>query len=332
MKKLAWGIIGPGAIAGAFADDLSRVSDRSCFIKALFCHRKENAEAFAMRFPDAEVHTDLMQFIRESAIDAVYIATPHSSHYEYAAVCLKNRIPVLCEKPLTISYKQTKALVQLSQQYQTLLMEGMWSRFLPSIIRVLEIIQSDVIGDIVSIKASMSYQAPRDEGNRYYDPALGGGSLLDLGIYPLFLSLLLLPSLQLITADARKSAKGIDEHCIALFTNEWKQYALLESSILIKTKNEAVISGYKGTVTIHEPWNEKPEGITVLLNNGEMEKYPCLWPGSGFQYEIAAFIKSVENNRIFCEEMPHEVTLQLSYLLDQIKAQVGVVYPDEDRL
>lgn len=202
-------------------------------------------------------------------MDAVYIATPHASHYEYAAACLKHNIPVLCEKPLTVSYEQTAELVRLSRECNTLLMEGMWIRFLPSMSKLINLVEANEIGEVISIKAFMSYQAPKDDSNRYYNPDLGGGSLLDLGIYPLFLTTLLMGRPDYVQASARRSKKGIDEHCVVLLARKQQQYALLESSILIKTKNDAIISGCKGTVIIHEPWNEKPHGISIEWNDGK---------------------------------------------------------------
>lgn len=331
MEKFAWGIIGPGAIASQFTNDFEWVNTRSCYVKAIYCHRKESAEEFASHFPKAIIYTDIEVFVKEAAVQAVYIATPHSSHYKYAAICLRNRIPVLCEKPLTVSYEQTKELVNLSQQHTTLLMEGMWIRFLPSISKLLNAVDAGEIGEVISVKASMSYQAPRDDNNRYYNPELGGGALLDLGIYTLFLTVLLMGRPDTVQASARRSVKGIDEHCVVMLSRAQQQYALLESSILIKTKNDAIVSGCKGSIIIHEPWNEKPGGITIEANDGSKREIPCEWSGSGFQYETDAFLQALQANRIECERIPHETTLLLAELAEMIKKQIGVAYPSEKK-
>lgn len=330
MEKFAWGIIGPGAIANQFATDFQWINTHRCYVKAVLSHRQESAEAFAHTY-GAAAYTDINRFVKEAAVNAVYIATPHALHYQYAAACLKCRIPVLCEKPLTISYAQTAELVRLSQEYNTLLMEGMWIRFLPSMSKLINLAEADEIGEIISIKAFMSYQAPKDDNNRYYNPELGGGSLLDLGIYPLFLTTLLMGKPDYVQASARRSKKGIDEHCAVLLVRDQRQFALLESSILIKTRNEAIISGCKGTVVIREPWNEKPQGIVIEWNDGRKTDIPCEWPGSGFQYEAEAFLQSLASQKTECERMPHEESLLLAELADAIKKQIGVTYPVEKK-
>lgn len=331
MKNFAWGIIGPGAIAGRFVDDFQWVNTHHCFVKAVFSHRKESAEAFAERHPDAKVFTEIEAFVAGAEVQAVYISTPHSSHYEYAAICLAHNIPVLCEKPLTISLPQTQELVRLSRQHHTLLMEGMWVRFLPSFSKLIHLVEQGDIGEVISIKASMSYQAPKDDNNRYYNPELGGGALLDLGIYTLFLSVLCMGRPDQVHAIARRSDKGVDEHSVVLLSRGQRQYALLESSILIKTQNNAIISGCKGTIVIHEPWNEKPKGITIEWNGGRTEDISCEWPGSGFQYETEAFLQLVEEGKVEGERMPHATSLLLAELADIIKNQIGVSYPAEGK-
>lgn len=331
MKKFAWGIIGPGSIASTFVADFQWINTHHCFVKAVFSHRKESAEEFAARHPGAKAFTDIEAFVVQSGVQAVYIATPHSYHYEYAAVCLRHKIPVLCEKPLTISHAQTQDLVRLSQLNQTLLMEGLWVRFLPSFFKLIHLVESGDIGEVISIKASMSYQAPKDDNNRYYNPELGGGALLDLGIYTLFLSVLFMGKPDHVHASARRSAKGIDEHSVVVLSRGQQQYALLESSILIKTKNDAVISGCKGAIVIHEPWNEKPKDIRVEWNDGRSADIPCEWPGSGFQYETEAFLQTWEAGNTECERMPYETSLLLAELADIIKNQIGVSYPAENK-
>ncbi|MDR6340773.1 putative dehydrogenase [Filimonas zeae] len=332
MKKFAWGIIGPGGIASQFVADFQWINTHHCFVKAIYSHRKESAEEFAGKHAGAEVFTDIDAFVTHSGVQAVYIATPHSYHYKYAAICLKHKIPVLCEKPLTISYPQTQELIHLAQQYQTLLMEGMWVRYLPSFSKLIHLVEEGDIGDVISIKASMSYRAPKDENSRYYNPELGGGALLDLGIYTLFLSVLFMGRPDQVHASARKSAKGIDEHSVVLLSKKQQQYALLESSILVKTKNDAVISGCKGTITIHEPWNEKPKGISIEWNDGSTADIPCEWPGSGFQYETEAFLQTWESGQAECDRMPYQTSLLLAELADIIKNQIGVAYPAEGKV
>ena len=215
MKSLSWGIIGPGNIAHDFARDLSLVKP-SQTIHAVFGHTEESANDFAKEFQVRAVFTDLDAFLDSSDIDIVYIATPHPQHYEQSLACLERGIHVLCEKPMTINAGQADRLIEASEKNRCFLMEGMWIRFLPSIQKVLGLIKEDAIGKVISVKASMGYKAPKDDNNRYYNPALGGGSLLDLGIYPVFLSQLLLGRPTEIKAVGTLTNKGIDQSCAIL--------------------------------------------------------------------------------------------------------------------
>src|SRR5687768_2059352 len=276
MRETNWGIIGPGNIANAFAWDLKLVPVLQR-ITAVMGHHPESTNQFARKFNVTDTYTDLDAFIENKTMDAVYIATPHPQHFEYALACLKKNIPVLCEKPMTINADQSRELIVASQKNNTFLMEGMWIRFLPSIQQVLSIIRQGKIGDIFSIKASMGYKAPYDPNSRYFDPALGGGSLLDLGIYPVFLAYLLLGKPDTIKAVGTLSREGVDEACSVLFHYKTGQHAILESSLISQSDTPAEIAGEKGIIKILDPWYEKAKGIELDEYNEGKIIYPCNW-------------------------------------------------------
>ncbi|RYF98323.1 MAG: Gfo/Idh/MocA family oxidoreductase [Chitinophagaceae bacterium] len=231
MEALRWGIIGPGSIARDFADDLKLAPGKQK-VTSVLSHRRESATEFAEEYHIGSIHTELSDFIKEREFDVVYIATPHPLHYEEAKQCLLNGIPVLCEKPMVMNSGQAAELLDLSKEKNTFLLEGMWIRFLPSIKKVLALIASGEIGSVISVKASMSFLAPKDPSSRYFNPELGGGSLLDLGIYPVFLAQLVLGTPSVIKANGKLSAQGIDETCSMLFQYPGGEHASLESSII----------------------------------------------------------------------------------------------------
>ena len=187
MESRHWGIIGPGNIACQFAADL-QLLEKPQPIFAVLSHRKESAAEFAAEWKIKGSYTGLAEFLQHPGLNAVYIATPHPHHFDQALACLEKGLPVLCEKPLTLNAEQTGLLIKASQKNKTFLMEGLWIRFLPAIRQLLSIIDQGMIGNIVSINASISFKADQDEDNRFFNPELGGGSLLDLGIYPIFLA------------------------------------------------------------------------------------------------------------------------------------------------
>jgi predicted dehydrogenase len=325
MEKFNWGIIGPGSIAKDFTEDLKHVKIPQK-VTSVLSHREESAKEFADEFAVDKYYTNIEEFITNRNFDAVYIATPHTSHYEQTLACLNAGIPVLCEKPLVINAGQVKNLIAASQKNNTFLLEGMWIRFLPSINKVLELIANDEIGELVSVKASMSYQAPKDKENRYFNPDLGGGSLLDLGIYPVFLSMLLFGRPNMIKAVGKLSPEGIDETCAVLCQYDNGKHALLDSSIITQGELVAEIMGTAGTIKILSPWNEKPAGIHLTKQGGENKEFPCEWPGRGFQYEVAEVISCIEKKSIETHLYCHHFSLDVMETLDEIRQQLGVKY------
>lgn len=326
MKPFNWGIIGPGSIAKDFTNDLKYVR-RPQAVTAVLSHRKKSAVEFAEQYKVKSYYTDLKKFLDHQHIDAVYIATPHTFHFDQALACLERGIPVLCEKPLVINASQAKKLHAASKKNKTLLIDGMWIRFLPSIQKVLQLISSGAIGKVRSVKASMSYHAPKNKNNRYFDPELGGGSLLDLGIYPVFLAQLLLGVPQKIKAIGNLSKEGIDETCAALFQYKNDEHAFIESSIITRTELSAEIGGDKASIKILSPWNEMPEAIVVTANDGKKTKrYPCKWKGRGFQYEVEEVLRCIKNGQTESRLYDHQFSIDIMETLDKIRRQIDVKY------
>jgi predicted dehydrogenase len=257
-----WGIIGPGKIAHQFAHDLGLLEETH-EISAVLGHSATTTEDFARQFRVSRVFFDLASFVKNAGADIVYIATPNTLHLEQALACLHHKVPVLCEKPMTINLVQCNELIRSSRLNKTFLMEGLWIRFLPTIQQLLHFIERGDIGRVVSIKASMGFKARPERDHRLFKPHLGGGSLLDLGIYPIFLALLLLGLPDTIKAIGTLSDEGVDENCSILFHYRNKQHAILESTLLSSNEIPAEITGEKGIIRILNPWFEKSAGLEV---------------------------------------------------------------------
>lgn len=323
-----WGIIGPGNIAREFVNDLKLIKDYSQQIVAVLSNNLEEAKNFAKN-ENATAYNNMLEFLQQEGLNVVYIATPHSAHYRDVILCLEQKIPVLCEKPLGMNARQVKEMTELSAKNNTFLMEGMWIRFLPSINKVIDLIEKNTIGDIINIQSDLYYVAPKVENNRFFNPLLGGGSLLDLGVYSVFLSLLLLGKPKEVKAFARLSNKEIDESCIAIFTYADQSYYLLQSSIITQTENTATIFGEKGKIIIKSQWNEKPMEIEVVFYNGKHLTYPCEWEGRGFQFEIREVYDCLKKRKIFSDKLDHQFSLDMAELMDEIKEKTGIKYPIE---
>lgn len=325
MAEFKWGVIGPGNIAREFARDLAFASGHHHRVNAVLSRSIDHAKEFAEEF-DVPFFTDnLSRFITQAEVDAVYIATPHAQHYQYSLACLEHQLPVLCEKPLAINSSQVKEMIFAAASNKTFLMEAMWIRFLPSIHNVL--LNLPKIGNITSIKADLSYRAPHDnEHKRYFDPAQGGGSLLDLGVYPVFLSFLLMGKPCNIKAVGRLSLEGIDEACAILLKYAGSQYAMLESSLIDETDANAVIYGDKGLIKIFRPWNEKPEKILLHLYDKDESSIHTDWKGKGMYFEAEEVAKCIQLGKQESAIFPLQTTLDVTEIMDEIRNQVHVTY------
>ncbi len=326
MKSYRWGIIGPGTIAEYFANDLKLVKTPQKITSVLSDHEKSVNE-FSDKHNVEKRFLNLDDFISKGNVDIAYIATPHPLHYEAIKMCLQNHIAVLCEKPIVINHEQFEDIRNLSKTHNTFLMEGMWIRFLPHVKKLLDLVSGKEIGELISVQVSMSFKAPRDECNRYFDPEKGGGSLLDLGIYCVFLSTILLGMPASVKAIGKLSEKSIDEACAILLSYNNNSYAMLESSLLVKQNGPAEIFGSTGIIRLLSPWFEKSPGIEVESNDGEIHKIPFDWDGHGLQFEIQEVVSCISTQKIESDLMPHALTKMILEIMDKIRDQIHVSYP-----
>ncbi len=332
MNQFRWGIIGPGNIADSFIKDMQHCTAAKHSAVAVLHHSIEKARTFGNKYGITACYDSIEKFIDNAEIDAVYIATPHTLHYEQTIACLRKRIPVLCEKPMGINKIQVEEMIQTAKENDTFLMEGMWVKFLPSLAKIKELINNGTIGNVKTVKAGLSFKAPYDENNRYFNPDLGGGSLLDLGIYPVFLSQEILGIPKEMKAIAYLSEEKIDEACTVFCTYPDHSKSFLDSSLVAKTQNQAVIYGEKGFITIPEPWNEKPPEIKIEYNDGTTKSFPCDWPGEGFHYEMNEVYDCVTNGKKESEKMSFNISLDMISMMDTIREQTGIEYPKEEIL
>lgn len=329
MDDFLWGVIGTGNIAEAFAEDLPLASNARHRISAVLSREMSTAREFAAKYKAPDSFDDLQLFAAHSQVNAVYIATPHPMHFEEAKACLQHGLPVLCEKPMGINKLQVQEIFDTARQHNTFVMEAMWTRFLPSIGNILSLIEHEAVGEIRHINASLSFLAPGKENSRYFEPSLGGGSLLDLGIYPIFLAQLLLGKPTNIHSFMKRSEKGIDENCAMLLQFGHDRYAMLESSLITQTPNTATITGSSGQITITNPWNEQPPSIIYEKYDGIKCEEPMHWEGRGLQFEVEEVYQCIRQGKISSDKMLPEFSLNLIETMDTIRHQNAIRYPFE---
>jgi predicted dehydrogenase len=262
-------------------------------------------------------------------IDVVYIASPHGLHHEHTLMCLNAGLPVLCEKAFAINSKQVAEMIKTAREKKIFLMEALWTRFHPSILKLQEILDSGVIGDIVHLAADFGFQAPYDAQARWFNPALTGGSLLDIGIYPLFISKFVLGNPLEMKATGVMAPTGVDMNTSIALKYSSGATATLFSTFATKTDTTCEIHGTKGKIHMHSRFHET-KGITVTIHETEQETfYETERLGWGYSYEAEAVQADLRTGRTENALMSHTFSTELMALLDEIRAQIGLRYPNE---
>ncbi|MBK7870149.1 MAG: Gfo/Idh/MocA family oxidoreductase [Saprospiraceae bacterium] len=321
-----WGIIGLGRIAHKFATDLKVLPNAR--LHAVASQSMERVQAFANQYNTPHVFGSYDEIVTCPDLDVVYIATPHVSHCENTLLCLRHKIPVLCEKPFAMNLREAQKMVMTAHENQTFLMEAIWTRFLPTTKKALELIENDAIGKVLSVKADFGFNALFDPQGRLFNQNLGGGSLLDIGIYPAFLALLVLGKPFRIKAFAKIGPTGVDEEMGAILQYEDGRLAHLHSTILAKTKTEAFIYGEKGIIHLHSRWHE-PTTMTLLLNDERPQEFHFDFESKGYSYEAAHVMQCLQEGKAESELLPLDFSLQLMELLDNIRKEAGITYPQD---
>jgi len=323
--KIRWGIVGPGKIARKFVSDLLLVDKAE--LTAVASRSLERAQEFANEYGAKHSFGSYDELFQSGTVDVVYVATPHNFHKELSIKALQHGIGVLCEKPLGVNRAEVEAQVEASQKHKAFLMEAMWSRFNPSVQKLKQMVDAGEIGDLTYIHADFAFYAlDRDEDSRLFNPNLASGTLLDIGIYPIFLSYLLLGMPNEIMAKAKFHKNGTELQTSMIFDYQNAQ-AMLYSGFTSNSRMEAEISGTKGEVFLNSRWHEA-DGYTMVKND-ETEKVDLPLKGIGYYYEILEVHQCLRNNKIESDLWSHQNSLDLLELLDSVRNKCGVSFPFE---
>jgi predicted dehydrogenase len=321
-KTFKWGIIGPGKIAHKFAKGLADVPGAELY--AVASRSLPKAEEFAKEFNAAKSYGSYEDLVNDPEVDIVYIATPHVFHCEHTLLCLKHKKAVLCEKPFAMNKQQVNEMIQTAKKENVFLMEALWTYFLPHYQYVLELVKSEKFGKITSLEADFGFEAPFLPEKRLFNKELGGGSLLDIGIYPVFAALTLLGKPETISAKAEFGETGVDECCKIDFNYQNGVQAKLFSTIKKTTPTVATITFEDATVTINRRFHE-PASVTILHNNQE-ETISFDVHTNGYNFEAEHVQQMLSKNRTESTVMSFEKSQDLIGLLDNIREEIGLVY------
>ncbi len=325
MKKIKWGIVGTGTICNSFCRSLQVLDNAEIY--AVCSRTQESAERFAETYGAALTFTDVREMAK-SDVDIIYIGTPHSKHAQAAYAAISEGKNVLCEKAFALNSKHTEKVIALAREKNVFLMEGMWTRFLPAILKVKEWIDSGIIGEIGEIQAAFSFpQRDTSPEGRLLNPALGGGALLDLGVYPIFISQWLFGGQpQSIETSVVFSETGVDNDSTTILHYDNGRKAYISTNFLYES-NHATIIGEKGCIFIP---NLCWAFSAYCIVGGHLVESYSEPHENGLRFEAAHVMECLENGLTESPLYPLSMTINEMQTCDNIRAQWGLVYPDDD--
>ena len=321
-----WGILGTGSIARQFATGLQALPNAT--LAAVGSRSQEGADTFGSQFGADRRHASYAALAADPDVDAIYVATPHSLHRENTLLCIEHGKPVLCEKPFAINAAQAEAMVAAARARGTFLMEAMWTRFLPLIGRMRQLLAEGAIGEVRMMQVDFGFRTSVNPKGRLFDPALGGGALLDVGVYPVSLASLVLGQPSRIASLADIGTTGVDEQAGIILGYEGGQLALLSTAIRTNTPHEARIMGTGGLIHLHGQW-WRGTGLTLAVNGQEPQSIEEPITGNGYNYEAAEVMRCVRAGLAESDTMPLDETLAIMRTLDAVRAEWGLRYPME---
>lgn len=322
--RTRWGILATGAIATAFVEDLRLLPDAE--VVAVGSRSVESARTFADRHGVPRAYGSWRELTADPEVDVVYVATPHAAHYDATMTCLTAGRAVLCEKPFTLDRRSSAELVDVARERGVFLMEAMWMRCNPLVLRMLELIGDGAIGAVTSVQADFGVSGPFPPESRMRAKALGGGALLDLGVYPISLAHLVLGRPDHIRSWAKISPEGVDENTGVIFGYDSGAVATLSCGIIGATPVVAAVTGTAGRIELPAPFF-RPGHLTLYRNDAEPETIPGELAGTGYQHEAAEVQRCLAAGLRESPLVPHAVTLEVMELLDAVREQIGVSYP-----
>ncbi|MGD1833987.1 MAG: Gfo/Idh/MocA family protein [Sphaerochaetaceae bacterium] len=319
------GIIGAGGIAKKMARTVNEMDDAVLY--SIASRSIEKAESFAGEFDVEKAYGSYEQLVSDDKVDLIYVATPHSHHFEHMKLALEHDKPVLCEKAFTVNAKQAKEILQISKERNVLVAEAIWTRYLPSRKMIDDLIDSKIIGEVKSVTANLGYVI--DHVPRLAQPSLAGGALLDVGVYTINFAMMVLGNAyENIFSAATFTETGVDAQNSITLTYPKMVTAILHSSQLALTDRRGMIFGTKGFIEVENINN--PERIRVFDKNYELLQDLQVPPQiTGFEYQVRVCMEAIRKGSVECEQMPHSEILKVMETMDMIRAQWNMTYPFE---
>jgi predicted dehydrogenase len=324
-KDFRWGIIGTGGIARTFARDLTFTQGH--VVAAVGSRELPKAETFAQEF-NAAPYGSYEELVHQE-LDGVYVATPHPMHAPNTILALENGKPVLCEKPFAVNSRESAAMIETARRNNRLLVEAMWSRFLPPYRKIRELLESGIFGEIISVSADHGQRLPLPKYYRLHAPELAGGALLDLGIYPISFAYMVLGKPSSIVAQGEFTTSGVDSQTSMIFQYANGAHAQLTTTLLLKSPCTAQIIGTEASLFIDGDFYT-PTSMRLKRVSGDVIEFPRVYQGHGLREQAIEFAKLVSEGKKESDLMTHADTQSIMETMDEIRSQIGLRYPFED--
>ncbi|SMQ60025.1 Gfo/Idh/MocA family oxidoreductase [Agreia sp. VKM Ac-1783] len=324
---LRWGILGTGGIAETFVTDLRATGIE---VVAVGSRSQESADAFGSRFDIAARHPTYEALVADPEVDAVYVATPHPMHAENALLAIDAGKHVLVEKPFTLNAAEATEVAEAARRAGVVVLEAMWTRFLPSMVRIREIIAAGTLGEVRTLLADHDQLLPSDPQHRINNPELGGGALLDLGVYPVSFAVDLFGAPSSVTARGDKTVTGVDRQVALILEHDGGALSVLHTALDTRGANTATIVGTEGRIEIDSVWYNQTSFTVYSGESGEvLERYDEKVVSRGMQFQAWELERVVRDGGRESPLLPLDESIAIMAVLDEARRQVGVVYPGE---
>lgn len=325
-EKVRLGILGTGNMARQFALGLRHT--REVELMAIGSRHPETALRFATEFDVPKHFASYEALASDPAIDLVYVATPHSCHLDNSLMCLDAGKAVICEKPFAINASEASLIIEKAREKRLFLMEAMWSRYIPAVVRLRELLAEKAIGNVQLMIAGGAFMPAFDPTAYLFRPELGGGVLLDAGVYLVSMASMVFGSPDKILATGKLGRSGVDEHDAILLQHGNGAIASLYISLRASASPEITLLGDRGRILVHAPLFAPPR-LTVSITGAVEETVGFPFPGNGYQFEALEAARCIRAGHTESSIMPLDETLSIMQTMDQIRSQIGLKYPME---
>ncbi len=326
-KRYKWGILAPGKMAAKFVRGLKLLENAELF--AVGSRDKERSEIFAREHGFKRSYGSYEELAADSEVDIIYIASPHSHHFEHTMLCLKNRKAVVCEKAFALNSCEAKEMVAEAARQNVFLMEALWPPFQPAYKGTIDMLRSGKPGKILHMNGRFAFQAPFSPRDRKYNLALGGGALLDIGIYPVIDALTFMGVPEKVLAKADFAETGSDISISIIFGYPDGRMANIYSSYLTQAGIGCDLLCENGNL-YYSRERDMSQRLVVALNGEEHQKQSWLPEGMGYHFEASEVMKCLDEEKIQSDVVPHSFTVNLMETLDRIRETAGIIYPGRD--